>query len=136
VSGLCSTSIDRAALLKALELVMLGETFIASALVLTILDEASQAHESGLNITSALAPTNDTATRAHNLTSREVEILMRLMEGESNKVIARKLDIAEATIKIHVKSILRKVRVKNRTQAALWATAHLITPSSACEGGC
>jgi two-component system nitrate/nitrite response regulator NarL len=136
VSGLCSTSIDRAALLKALELVMLGETFIASALVLTILDEASQAHESGLNITSALAPTNDTATRAHNLTSREVEILKRLMEGESNKVIARKLDIAEATIKVHVKSILRKVRVKNRTQAALWATAHLSAPSSAGEGGC
>jgi two-component system, NarL family, nitrate/nitrite response regulator NarL len=135
VSGLCSTSTDRAALLKALELVMLGETFIASALVLTILDEASQAHESGLNITSALAPTNDTATRAHNLTSREVEILKRLMEGESNKVIARKLDIAEATIKVHIKSILRKVQVKNRTQAALWATAHLSTPSSAGEGG-
>jgi two-component system nitrate/nitrite response regulator NarL len=136
VSGLCSTSMDRAALLKALELVMLGETFIASALVLTILDEASQAHESGLNMTSALTPTNDTATSAHNLTSREVEILKRLMEGESNKVIARKLDIAEATIKVHIKSILRKVQVKNRTQAALWATAHLSTPSSAGEGGC
>src|SRR5918993_3061615 len=125
VSGLCSTSMDRAALLKALELVMLGETFIASALVLTILDEASQAHESGPNMTSALTPANDTATSAHNLSSREVEILKRLMEGESNKVIARKLDIAEATIKVHIKSILRKVRVKNRTQAALWATAHL-----------
>ena len=136
VNGLCSTSMDRAALLKALELVMLGETFIASALVLTILDEASQAHDSGLNMTSALTPTNDTATSAHNLSSREVEILKRLMEGESNKVIARKLDIAEATIKVHVKSILRKVRVKNRTQAALWATAHLSAPSNRGGGGC
>jgi two-component system nitrate/nitrite response regulator NarL len=135
-NGLCSTRMDRAALLKALELVMLGETFIASALVLTMLDEASQAHGSGLNITSALMPTNDTAMSAHNLSSREVEILKRLMEGESNKVIARKLDIAEATIKVHIKSILRKVRVKNRTQAALWATAHLSAPSSAAEGGC
>jgi two-component system nitrate/nitrite response regulator NarL len=136
VNGLCSASMDRGALLKALDLVMLGETFIASALVLTILDEASQAHESGLNITSALTPTNDTATSAHNLSSREVEILKRLMEGESNKVIARKLDIAEATIKVHIKSILRKVQVKNRTQAALWATAHLSAPSNAREGGC
>jgi two-component system nitrate/nitrite response regulator NarL len=136
VNGLCSTSMDRGTLLKALDLVMLGETFIASALVLTILDEASQAHESGLNITSALTPTNDTATSAHNLSSREVEILKRLMEGESNKVIARKLDIAEATIKVHIKSILRKVQVKNRTQAALWATAHLSAPSNAREGGC
>jgi two-component system, NarL family, nitrate/nitrite response regulator NarL len=136
VNGLCSTSMDRAALLKALELVMLGETFIASALALTILDEASQAHQSGPSMTSSLTPTNDATTRAHNLTSREVEILKRLMEGESNKVIARKLDIAEATIKVHVKSILRKVRVKNRTQAALWATAHLSAPSSAGEGGC
>ncbi len=135
VNGLCSTSMDRAALLKALELVMLGETFIASALVLTMLDEVSQAHESGLSMTSALAPTNDKATRAHNLSSREVEILKRLMEGESNKVIARKLDITEATIKVHVKSILSKVQVKNRTQAALWATAHLSAPSHPDEGG-
>jgi two-component system, NarL family, nitrate/nitrite response regulator NarL len=136
VNGLCSTSMDRGALLKALDLVMLGETFIASSLVLTILDEASQAHESGLNMTSALMPTNDTTTSAHNLSSREVEILKRLMEGESNKVIARKLDIAEATIKVHIKSILRKVQVKNRTQAALWATAHLSAPSNPGEGGC
>jgi two-component system nitrate/nitrite response regulator NarL len=66
---------------------------------------------------------------------REVEILKRLMEGESNKVIARKLDIAEATIKVHVKTILRKVRAQNRTQAALWATAHLSPPSHPDEGG-
>jgi two-component system nitrate/nitrite response regulator NarL len=57
------------------------------------------------------------------------------MEGESNKVIARKLGIAEATIKVHVKTILRKVRVQNRTQAALWATAHLSPPSYPNEGG-
>ena len=136
VNGLCSTSMDRDALLKALDLVMLGETFIASALVLTILDEASQAPESRPNITPAVTHANDTVPRAHNLSSREVEILKRLMEGESNKVIARKLDIAEATIKVHVKSVLRKVQVKNRTQAAMWAAAHLSAPSIRDEGGC
>jgi two-component system nitrate/nitrite response regulator NarL len=130
VDGLCSTSMDRAALIKALELVMLGETFIASALVLTMLDEASQAPESRGNMTSALMSANDTAAGAPNLSSREVEILRRLMEGESNKVIARKLAIAEATIKVHVKSVLRKVRVQNRTQAAMWAATHLSATSS------
>jgi two-component system nitrate/nitrite response regulator NarL len=136
VNGLCSTRMERDALLKALELVMLGETFIASALVLTMLDETSQAHESRQAITSAVTPTNDTAARHHNLSGREVEILKQLMEGESNKVIAKKLGIAEATIKVHVKTILRKVRAQNRTQAALWATAHLSVPSTRDERGC
>jgi two-component system nitrate/nitrite response regulator NarL len=135
LNGLCSTSMERDALLKALELVMLGETFIASALVLTMLDDTSQAHGSRQAMTSAVTPANDTAARHHNLSAREVEILKQLMEGESNKVIARKLDIAEATIKVHVKSILRKVRVQNRTQAALWATAYLSPPSHPDEGG-
>jgi two-component system nitrate/nitrite response regulator NarL len=44
-----------------------------------------------------------------------------LIEGDSNKAIARKNDIAEATVKVHVKAILRKIRVSNRTQAAIWA---------------
>jgi two-component system nitrate/nitrite response regulator NarL len=47
------------------------------------------------------------------------------MEGESNKETTGKLDIAEAAIKVHVKTILRKVWVTNRTVAAMWATAHL-----------
>ena len=47
------------------------------------------------------------------------------MEGDSNKLIARKFDITEATVKVHVKAILRKIRAKNRTQAAIWAASHL-----------
>ena len=43
-----------------------------------------------------------------------------LIEGASNKCIARKIDIAEATVKVHIKAILRKIRVQNRTQAAIW----------------
>jgi two-component system, NarL family, nitrate/nitrite response regulator NarL len=49
------------------------------------------------------------------------------MEGETNKVIARKLDTAEATIKVRIKTILRKLGARNRTQAAMWASAHLST---------
>jgi hypothetical protein len=41
--------------------------------------------------------------------------------GDSNKTIARKMKIADATVEVHVKAILRKTRVRNRTQAAIWA---------------
>jgi two-component system nitrate/nitrite response regulator NarL len=58
------------------------------------------------------------------LSNRENTILMQLMQGSSNKLIARELAIAEATVKVHVKSVLRKIRVKNRTQAAMWAWSH------------
>ena len=48
-------------------------------------------------------------------------MLRYLAEGASNKAIARQYDLAEATVKIHVKNILRKLGTQNRTQAALWA---------------
>jgi two-component system nitrate/nitrite response regulator NarL len=57
----------------------------------------------------------------HGLSEREEQILRDLVKGLSNKIIARKLDIAEATVKVHVKAILRKIRMANRTQAAIWA---------------
>ena len=44
-----------------------------------------------------------------------------MVKEHANKMIARTLDIAEATVKVHMKSILRKIRVANRTQGAIWA---------------
>jgi two-component system, NarL family, nitrate/nitrite response regulator NarL len=58
------------------------------------------------------------------ISSREIEILESIMTGMSNKVIARQFDICEATVKVHVKAILRKLGVDNRTQAATWAVKH------------
>jgi two-component system, NarL family, nitrate/nitrite response regulator NarL len=55
------------------------------------------------------------------LSARQQSILGCLIQGDSNKTIARKMAIAEATVKVHVKAILRKIRVHNRTQAAIWA---------------
>jgi len=57
------------------------------------------------------------------LSQREREILLRLAEGESNKQIARLCNITESTVKVHLKAILRKITVHNRTQAAIWAIA-------------
>ncbi len=44
-----------------------------------------------------------------------------MVRGHSNKMIARTCGVTDATIKVHMKSILRKIRVENRTQAAIWA---------------
>jgi two-component system, NarL family, nitrate/nitrite response regulator NarL len=59
----------------------------------------------------------------HQPSKREQTILDLLTQGASNKNIARQLNITEATVKAHMKSLLRKLGVSNRTQAALWAMA-------------
>ena len=56
-----------------------------------------------------------------NLTERETDVLRGLCEGKSNKEIARDLDLQEVTIKLHVKTLCRKLDAKNRTQAAMIA---------------
>ncbi len=55
------------------------------------------------------------------LSGREGEILCKLLHGHSNKMIARELNISEATVKVHLKALLRKLKARNRTQAAIWA---------------
>ena len=58
------------------------------------------------------------------LTPRETEILFLLAEGQSNKVIARNLDISDGTVKLHVKAILRKLNIHSRVEAAVMAVQH------------
>jgi two-component system nitrate/nitrite response regulator NarL len=55
------------------------------------------------------------------LTPREEEILGLLEKGCSNKLIARDLDLSVGTVKVHVKHILKKLRLKTRVEAAVWA---------------
>jgi two-component system, NarL family, nitrate/nitrite response regulator NarL len=58
------------------------------------------------------------------LTPREQEILRHVAEGESNKAIGRALDITDGTVKLHVKSILRKLGLRSRVEAAVLAVEH------------
>lgn len=55
------------------------------------------------------------------LTEREYEILKLIAKGLSNKMIARKLDITEGTVKVHVKHLLKKLNLRSRVEAAVWA---------------
>jgi two-component system, NarL family, nitrate/nitrite response regulator NarL len=58
------------------------------------------------------------------LSAREREILVLVARGDSNKHIARQLDIAETTVKVHVQAILRKLQLTSRVQAAVYAAAN------------
>jgi two-component system nitrate/nitrite response regulator NarL len=107
--------------IKSMELVMMGETIFPPAFLSFVLDPEGGLGESAPrdeNNQSILIRTENTL--APQLSTREKSILRCLIEGDSNKCIARKIDIAEATVKVHVKAILRKIRVQNRTQAAIW----------------
>jgi two-component system nitrate/nitrite response regulator NarL len=66
----------------------------------------------------------------NKLSDREAQILRCLTQGASNKLIARELGVAEATVKVHIKAILRKVKAVNRTQAAMWAAGYLNSSAS------
>lgn len=63
-----------------------------------------------------------TASAAHPsmLTKREKDVLKLIAKGQSNKMIARSLDIAEGTVKVHVKRLLSKLGMRSRTEAAVW----------------
>ena len=108
--------------IRSIELVMMGETiFPSECLSFTIntnrpcLIEAAASDRNGER---NAFPTEDAT--APLLSPREKVILRCITEGASNKWIARKINIAEATVKVHVKAILRKIGVQNRTQAAVW----------------
>ena len=64
--------------------------------------------------------------RFSSLTPREFEILRHLAEGQSNKEIARDLGITDGTVKLHVRSILRKLEVRSRVEAAVIAVEERI----------
>jgi two-component system, NarL family, nitrate/nitrite response regulator NarL len=135
-------------LLKSLELIMTGQTVIYPQFWMTA-SQAKARHDGvtdGANGASDLLPHLESVAAAtcervagedpsreslpggglaRGLSSRELAILRTLMEGASNKVIARRLVITESTVKVHMKAILRKLRLQNRTQAAIWAHNYL-----------
>jgi two-component system nitrate/nitrite response regulator NarL len=123
VDGVCSTDMDRDVLLKALELVMLGERFIPSSMGLALL-EANPADLLGADGNNVI-PMRNHGNKSQRMSERETQILRCLIDGSSNKHIARQLGVAEATVKVHIKAILRKAKVANRTQAAMWAQRQL-----------
>ena len=113
-SGYLLESISSDALRESLKLVNAGEKVFPSELAALFPLFISRTGNS---------EAGNLALRESDLSNREIEILRCLASGQSNKAIANNLDITEATVKVHVKRILRKAHVTNRTQAALWGVA-------------
>jgi two-component system nitrate/nitrite response regulator NarL len=95
--------------------------------ILTHLEQAAAGH---LTISPRLTELLARALRGlppptDSLTARERDILRLLATGRSNKLIASQLDIAEATVKVHVKSLLKKLRMRSRVEAAVWAVENI-----------
>ena len=99
-------------LVLALQEIVAGKIVVAPALTSVLADLVR--HGERRERKDDLAPFS-------SLTPREHEILCHLSEGQSNKVIARHLDISDGTVKLHVKAILRKLGVHSRVEAAVMA---------------
>ncbi len=90
------------------------------------LGEVPLAPEAARRLIEAMRPSCDEAARRMAcLSDRERNVLAQLRVGRSNKEIARELLISEKTVKFHVSSILSKLNLSDRTQAALFAVEHL-----------
>ncbi|MBL4590260.1 MAG: two-component system response regulator NarL [Alphaproteobacteria bacterium] len=78
-------------------------------------------------IARSIQGTMSTPTIFEKLTKREVEVLKLITQGASNKVIGRTFSITEATVKVHVKNLLKKLNLRSRVEAAVWAVENKIT---------
>jgi two-component system nitrate/nitrite response regulator NarL len=110
--GCLSEAISAAALMQSLDLVLMGKPLMPAVAALAPVP-APQASYRNADNSAVECPMS--------LTGRETQILDCLVRGLPNKLIARELKMAEATVKCHLKAVLRKIDARNRTQAAIWA---------------
>ena len=112
--GYLLKNIDTDYLLEAVRRAAAGESVMSPQMAGKLADA----------VRSTTAKSTASAADSHRLTPREREIILLLARGASNKEIARALDLAESTVKIHVQGILRKLNLASRVQAAVYAVEH------------
>jgi DNA-binding NarL/FixJ family response regulator len=117
--GFLPASLSLKVLMGALDLVMAGGVYVPSSLI-----EPAQARGAEAARPSLREPWSE-------LTRRQRDVLGLISQGKSNKLIADALDMSESTVKAHVKQIIKRLNVANRTQAALLAAAAGPMPLSA-----
>jgi DNA-binding NarL/FixJ family response regulator len=118
--GFLPTSLSLKVLMGALDLVLAGGIYVPSALIEPSHPRASFA-----------APARTPSEPWSDLTRRQRDVLGLISQGKSNKLIADALVMSESTVKAHVKQIIKRLRVANRTQAALIATGTALQPTMA-----
>jgi len=126
-NGYLLKDMDHEELVPALQDALNGNSVVAKELIgsLTRIIQGNPKKES-------VAPSNAVFA---DLTPREMEILRHVAEGQSNKAIGRALDITDGTVKLHVKSILRKLGLRSRVEAAVLAVEHGLGKKPPSGGG-
>src|SRR3546814_11742241 len=94
---------------------MLGQKVMPTELAMALINGAGGAQ-----------PADGRSIAHYGLSDRETEILRCLVSGDANKVIANRLEIPEATVKVHIKNLLSKIKAGNRTHAAKRAHHHAL----------
>ncbi|WP_395061481.1 response regulator [Paraburkholderia silvatlantica] len=117
--GFLLKSIDADALVAAIRKAASGQPVITEHMTAKLVEQMRKPVQS----TSA-GTTGAARASAETLTARERDIVRELARGASNKEIARTLDLAESTVKIHVRNILRKLGLTSRVQVAIYAMGH------------
>lgn len=120
--GYLLKDIDPEDLVPALKAVLQGGSVVANELVGSLARLVQGDQKQGSPVSPSA--TEKQAAPFSELTPRELEILECIADGSSNKMIARTLDISEGTVKLHVKSILRKLGMRSRVEAAVSAVGH------------
>lgn len=111
--GYVLKNVEATYLVEAIHRVLNGESVVSPALTSKLVE---QLRESGKAI--------EIVRESSVLTPREREVIAFLARGESNKAIARHLDLSESTVKIHVQNILKKLGLSSRVQIAIYAHEH------------
>jgi two-component system, NarL family, nitrate/nitrite response regulator NarL len=115
VDGWLLSSSPPQVLRQSLELIMMGESVLPFSLIASSFpNETAPRHEEQ----------PQAAAVDYAFSMRELQVLEILQNGKSNKVIARELGLSEATVKVHIKNVMRKLGASNRTEAAIWMTKH------------
>lgn len=114
--GYLIKNIDAEYLVRAIQRAAAGEAVVAESMTAKLIAQLQNAGQR-----------TEARSELDKLTPREKDILACLARGESNKIIARTLDVADSTVKIHVQNILKKLHLTSRVQAAIFAVGHGVT---------
>ena len=118
VRGILDKDADTARLMTAIQDVLRGEVVISKRLASRLVVEYVAAS------TAARTPGGLARVRGTDLSDREREVLSRLARGESNRTIAESMFISVHTVRAHARSLMQKLHVRNRVQAARYAFEH------------
>jgi DNA-binding NarL/FixJ family response regulator len=112
LSGYIPSTLELGVTLQAVKLVQAGGQFVPPDLLLQLLSARPE---------PPAAPATPAATFGADLTAKQLAVLDRIRRGKANKTIAYELNMCESTVKVHVRSIMKKLQVRNRTQVAFVA---------------